>query len=327
MTDQPAGNPFNDQPTVRLLTASGDDLGLVSQRAAGRLLRRGHADLVLQVPPAVRLTIDTTDYQALQAAGPQDEAARAQFLHARQGLLYGNVHFQSPVGETMFHGDAEKALWYLNRRLVEVVSASPPVLRFRFAPGGPGHVGDDYYLTGKANRCVVCGAEEGLNRHHVVPRVYRRHLPPEVKDHSHHDVLLMCLACHEKYESAANELKAELGGRFGVPLHGLRGERDHERNQAVKLAIALRRHGAQIPEARRLEMLRILGGWLGKWPVDEADVEQVAGLTSEEARVEHGRHVVGQVDDVEAFIRSWRAHFVEIMQPRFLPAHWSVDRE
>ena len=231
----PAGNPYNDLETVQLLARDGTPLEPISQRLAGRLLRAGDADLVLALPPVIRLTIATEDYLAL-AAGQPRESTKAQFLHARQGALYGNVHFQGPSGETMFHGDNEKALWYLNRNLVEVISRDPPVLRFTFSPGGPGHVGDEYYLTSKANRCVVCGAEEGLNRHHVVPSVYRRHLPPEVKDHSHHDVLLMCLSCHEKYEDEANQLKAELGESSGVPLHGLRGERDRERSRAVKLA-------------------------------------------------------------------------------------------
>src|SRR5262249_3518583 len=159
---------------------------------------------------------------------------------------------------------SEKALWYLNRGLVEVVSPSPPVLRFRFAPGGRGHAGDDYYLTGKGNHCVVCAATDGLNRHHVVPSVYRRHLPAAVKDHSHHDVLWLCLACHERYEQAANELKARLGEEVGVPLHGLRTERDRARGQAIKLALALVRHGERIPDARREEIRRFLGDWLGK---------------------------------------------------------------
>ena len=132
----------------------------------------------------------------------------------------------------MFHGDAEKALWYLNRALVEVVSREPPILRFAFRPGGPGHVGDAFYLAGKVNRCVVCGSEEGLNRHHVVPRVYRRHLPPEVKEHSHHDVLLLCVACHERYERAADALRAELSSECGVPPHGLRGQPDRQRGRA-----------------------------------------------------------------------------------------------
>jgi hypothetical protein len=313
-------NPYNDQPTVRLLDSDGADRGLISQREAARLLRIGQAELLLQTPPAVRLLLSSPDSPA--------DSSKGQFLHARRGALYGNVYFQDPAGQTMFHGDSEKALWYLNRGLVEVVSESPPVLRFRFAPGGPGHAGDDYYLAGMVNRCVVCGAVEGLNRHHVIPSVYRRHLPRTVKDHSHHDVLLLCLTCHEKYESAANELKAELGQEVGVPLHGLRGERDRDRGRAIKYAIALIRHGKQIPEARQEEMRRAIAAWTGQWPLSDPDVEQVARLGFDEdgEMVEHGRQVIAQTADVQTFIRRWREHFLRTMQPRFLPEHWDVDR-
>jgi hypothetical protein len=313
-----AGNPYNDRPTVRLLDECGAEVGLVSQREAGRLLRCGAGELVLEVPPAVRLA---------GADRPRGEAGQS-YLHARRGDLYGNVHFQGPTGQTMFHADSEKALWYLNRGLVEVVSRDPPVLRFTFTPGGPGHSGDDYYLAGHVNRCVVCGAEEGLNRHHVVPSVYRRHLPAEVKDHSHHDVLLLCLSCHEKYEAAADRLKAELGREVGVPLHGLRGPGDRARNQAVRLARALLRHGEQIPPARREEMRGIIGAWAGKSPPSDADVEAVAHLPprDEDEAVEHGEQVVARAGDVQAFIRRWREHFLHTMQPQFLPRHWDVDR-
>jgi hypothetical protein len=323
-----AGNPYNDRPTVRLLSREGDELPPISQRAAGRLLRGGQGELVLQAPPAVRLRVATPEYEALLAGGPAKEAGKARFLHARRGELYGNVHFQGPAGETMFHGDAEKALWYLNRGLVEVVSEEPPVLRFTFAPAGRGHVGDAFYLAGKSNRCVVCGAREGLNRHHVVPSVYRRHLPAAVKDHAHHDVLLLCLACHEKYEGEADRLKAELGAAHGVPLHGLRGPRDRDRDRAVKLAHALLCHGGRIPPARQEEMRRVIGAWLGKEEVTPDDVREVAGRKDgEDAElVEHGRHVVARTADVEGFVRRWRAHFVAAMRPQFLPAHWEVDR-
>jgi hypothetical protein len=324
----PATNPFNDLPTVRLLDQGGAEMRLVSQREAGRLLRVGQAELLLETPPAVRLVIPTAEHEALAAGEPGPDGVKAQFLHARRGLLYGNFHFQGPDGQTMFHGDSEKALWYLNRGLVEVVSRSPPVLRFRFAPGGPGHAGDDYYLTGKVNRCVVCGAVEGLNRHHVIPSVYRRHLPTVVKDHSHHDVLLLCLACHEKYEAAADELKAELGAEVGVPLHGLRSERDPERNQAIKSAIALVRHGKHIPEARKEELRQAIGAWTGRWPVSDADVVEVAvlGLDEKGEVIEHGQRVVEQTADMQGFVRRWREHFLRTMRPRFLPAHWDVDR-
>jgi hypothetical protein len=322
-------NPRNDLPTVRLLDQVGAELRLVSQRQAAQLLRFGHGELVLDVPPAVRLLIDTEDYEALSGDNQSRTSSprKLQFLHARRAPLYGNVHFQGPEGETMFHGDSEKALWYLNRDLVEVISQAPPVLRFKFTPGGSGHAGDPYYLTGKVNHCVVCGATEGLNRHHVVPSVYRRHLPAEVKDHSHHDVLLLCLACHEKYEREADRLKAILGAEHGVPLHGVKGAIDRERGKSVKLASALVRHGATIPLARKLEIHQIIGEWLGKWPLTDADIAGVATLSPEEAgAIEHGQHVIAQTTDVQVFMRRWRTHFLDTMRPQFLPEHWDVDR-
>lgn len=324
MSGEAAGNPFNDQPTVRLLDQQGVDLRLVSQREAARAIRAGLGELVFTQPPAIRLNVPTQEYEALLEDPPDEASARAKFLHARRSVLYGNVHFLAPTGETMFHGDHEKALWYLNRGLVSVVSVAPPVLRFEFRPGGPGHAGDDYYLTGKANHCVVCGAIDGLNRHHVVPSVYRRHLPREVKDHSHHDVLLLCLGCHERYEDAANELKTSLGDEHGVPLHGLRGERDPVRDRAIKAASALVRHGARIPAARKEELLGMIRAWSGE---ESPDVEAVARLEmTEGAQVEHGEHVVSRTPDVQAFVRRWREHFIRTMQPQCLPAHWDVDR-
>jgi hypothetical protein len=324
MSDAATGNPFNDRPTVRLLDPAGAPLRLLGQREAARLMRAGLAELQFVTPPAVRLTVPTAEYEAALADWPDESSARAKFLHARRSTLYGNVHFQNPEGETIFHGDHEKALWYLNRDLVEVVAPSPPVLRFKFQPGGPGHAGDDYYLTGKANHCVVCGETEGLNRHHVVPSVYRRHLPPEVKDHSHHDVLLLCLDCHERYEAAADELKGELGREHGVPLHGIYGDRDEARHRAIKAASALVRHGQRIPPARKEELLGMICAWTG---AESPDVEAVARLEVEDAdRVEHGERVVSRTPDVQAFIRRWREHFLRTMQPQRLPAHWDVDR-
>src|SRR5262249_57219619 len=81
-----------------------------------------------------------------------------------------------------------------------------------------------------------------------------------------------------KYEREADRLRAELGQEFGVPPHGLRGNPDRERARAVKLAHALLRHGEQIPAPRKEEMLRLIGEWLGKWPLTDADVEATARL-------------------------------------------------
>src|SRR5204863_7631260 len=133
------------------------------------------------------------------------------------------------------------------------------------------------------------------NRHHVVPSFYRRHLPPTVKDHSHHDVVLLCLGCHEKYEREADALKAELGREVGVPPHGLRTETDRRQGRAVSFARALLREGDRIPAARREEMLRSVGEWAGKWPLADADLQAIAQSPpnpDEGGLIEHGRQVV-----------------------------------
>src|SRR5262245_12516038 len=110
-----AGNPFNDQPTIRLLDRADAEVRRIGQREAARLLRAGMADLVFDLPPAVRLVVEVEEYEASLADAADEAAVRAKFLHARRSVLYGNVHFLSPTGETMFHGDHQKALWYLNR--------------------------------------------------------------------------------------------------------------------------------------------------------------------------------------------------------------------
>src|SRR5262249_16133661 len=148
---------------------------------------------------------------------------------------------------------------------------------------------------------------------------------------SHHDVLLLCLACHEKYEDEANRLKASLGEEFGVPLHGLQGERDREQSRASKLAYALVRYGERIPAGPREERVRIIAAGRGAWPgrgrVSAGDLEAVARLTTtSKGGIEHGQHVIAHTNDVQEFIRRWRAHFLRTMQPRFLPDHWDVDR-
>ncbi len=54
----------------------------------------------------------------------------------------------------------------------------------------------EYYLKVKSNQCVVCGREESYLRKYVVPHEYRKHFPEVMRDHSSHDVLLMCHHCH-----------------------------------------------------------------------------------------------------------------------------------
>lgn len=326
-------NPFNHEKRIRLLDQSGQYLDLISQIEAARLLRNDAAELLLVTPPALQLQIPTTEYKKVLKGLRQLamwNTAHRNWLHARRTNLYGNYRIQGPDGNEMFHCNNQKALWYLNRDLVEIVSQDPPILRLKFIPNGPGHTDDVYYLTSKVNQCVVCGCQTGLNRHHVVPSLYRKHLPLYIKDHSYHDVLLLCLPCHEKYEESANVLKKEIAEELGIKLDFAGGELyDPTIGPIVKSAVALLRHGDKIPEPRREYLLDFVRNWCGKKEITKEDLEAASKLNAwhkNEEYIDHGQQVVAAIQDLQAFVERWREHFVNEMQPRYLPKFWHVAK-
>src|SRR5438270_6110775 len=97
-------NPFNDKPIVHLFDQGGTFLGHISQREAARLLRAGQGDLVLDVPPGVRLSIPTSDYQALAPSLPVADALKAELgrecrvpPHGLQGSRLDR-RYEQPLG-------------------------------------------------------------------------------------------------------------------------------------------------------------------------------------------------------------------------------------
>ena len=76
----------------------------------------------------------------------------------------------------------------------------------------------EYYLTDKVNCCVVCGRGESYLRKYVVPHEYRRHFPEIMRDHSSHDVLLMCHSCHAHSNLLDLNLRRELARECGAAI-------------------------------------------------------------------------------------------------------------
>ena len=55
-------------------------------------------------------------------------------------------------------------------------------------------------------------------RKNVVPHDYRRHFPPEMKDHHSHDILLTCPQCHGLANLYDDQLRKELAIKYNAPL-------------------------------------------------------------------------------------------------------------
>lgn len=111
-------------------------------------------------------------------------------------------------------------------------------MRLKFEPAGRavGLTGK-YYQTIKENQCVVCGAEHEYIRKNVIPREYRRHFPSKrqtvnslripiyfnsilaiIKDHTSHDIVLLCPRCHQLSNLFDFRLRSKLAHECNAPF-------------------------------------------------------------------------------------------------------------
>jgi hypothetical protein len=329
-------NPFNSEPRIRLIDKEDGLIRMVSQIEAFHLLRHGFCELLMVKPPTIQFQLERAEWdnRYLRQRPPKWFRDGSRYLEARKSVLYGNFHIQAPDGHEMFHCNAQKALWYLNRDIADVISNDPPTLRLKFSPGGPGHIGDVYYLTPKVNQCVVCASTKDLNRHHVMPRVFRRYMPECIKDHNYHDVLLMCIDCHERYEVEAAKLKQEICKEFGFDINDGGGQIYlPEVGNAVKAARALLHYGHEIPEPRKSILLNTVKEYLKDLNVIEVtkeDLEEVAShfpwKRPEGGQKNYGEYVVEKIGDIQVFTERWRRHFLEVMNPQYLPEYWDIHK-
>lgn len=179
--------------------------------------------------------------------------------------------------------------------------------------------------------CCVCGAaNRRMNLHHVVPGCYRKPLHHDRNYHDFYDIVTTCVPCHDTYEKKyALYLKCELSDRYGVPRGGSGLVYPHG-SSAIRAAGALLRHCDKIPDNRVAELWAEIVSHLGREP-KKSDIVELArkrwNIMPGPEYVSNGELVVALVEDMQAFWRMWREHFVQKMKPKFLPSHWDTNRE
>ncbi|CAI5532785.1 unnamed protein product [Closterium sp. Naga37s-1] len=178
--------------------------------------------------------------------------ARANFIKkfSCQGPVYENCRIYSRDGRLLCFCDKRKLEWYVGRGLAEYVTvdmlpslqgaeetgtaptatdlpptplppnlASPLSVRLLFQPKGrPEDDENEFYIQSKSNRCVSCGESTHYLRYRLVPSCYRHAFPEHLKSHRSHDIVLLCVDCHDVAHRAAEIFKREVARRFGVPL-------------------------------------------------------------------------------------------------------------
>jgi len=240
---------------------------------------------------------------------------------------YENCEVLSPEGQLMFRCCRKKAVWYLDKKLGTKVVDEPLTVQLTFVPKGVGHVNDPYFLQKMENRCVVCGSEESLTRHHIVPYCYRKFFPLHLKNHRSYDVMALCIPCHRSYEEHALEIKKALEVKYEAPLGGMGVKYNKDLAKARGAAAVLLINRDRVPLARQEELLGRIKTYL-KREVSDADLQELVNKDPYDFGdyVHHGKIVMAKVTDIEIFIQDWRKHFVDKMNPQFLPSNWTIER-
>jgi len=249
-----------------------------------------------------------------------------------QTEAYSNWVMLNEQGQPMTRCAEKRARWYLNRGLAELVKENPPTIRLLFKPNGPGNQGDAYSMAEKRNRCVVCGTEEDLTKHHIVPFMYRRFLPDEVKNRSSHDIVVICVTCHGEYEEVATDLKKVIACEHGCTYsEGTNwSDEDRDYHHLTGLARSLVTHCDVIPHGRQNEMLAEIMSGIGR-PISIAELEELGDRErlAPSGTSEPGKPVVDSVmaaNQLLEFVKRWRQHFLDVAHPKFMPEHWDVNR-
>lgn len=268
---------------------------------------------------------------------------------SRKFDLSDNWKVFHPNGKHMFTTSKRKADWYLTRNICRIIEGEKSI-QFIEEPNGLGFAEHEIFgLQPRVNKCVVCGEEHNLQRHHVVPYHYRKFMPLIYKSRNHHDVVLICRKHHEEYEQIAKFYKNEISKRFNVDSIEVMNAKQisfmvsnlKEQFKAVKLLDTLLNRYNDIPEERviwiAIELEQTLGIDILDMSFDQIDEllhktdKMIKAKKSQLMNVEnfyHGKAVIAKLKhkkQFELFIKGWRVHFVESMKPQFMPVGWSVD--
>ncbi|CAO3638899.1 unnamed protein product [Cunninghamella echinulata] len=208
-------------------------------------------------------------------------------------------------------------------------------------------------IEDRSNNCVVCNSKEELTTHHVVPDMYRKAMPLCIKSKSSRDLLLLCKHCHDKYEDEAIKLKKEIVQQYDCPMEGKGWIHSAENRYVRKAATALIKFKDKLPESRTKELEEKVKAYQSSsttlkdlsWDELLNTCCQLKDMYHGPDFIDHGTYVIQQlmekekktiiVNDqeqeqwpqLESFIKLWRKHFLDHLQPKYLSNKWTIDGE
>jgi len=198
----------------------------------------------------------------------------------------------------------------------------------------------------KENICVVCGDDQYHMRHYIVPYCCRSLFPNKFKMHLAHDVVILCPDCHLNCKKiATNRLKGLERQCRKDPNTAIPHFLDRKLNKVKSCASALLQYRRKLPTATIIEYEQLVrdhyfpqqssattGSGDNEELLTPSLLETAMNLETTFPNPNYiptSEIVVASFctndAEIETFVRDWRQHFVDTMQPEHLPKGWHVD--
>ncbi len=239
-------------------------------------------------------------------------------INASTKEIYESYQMISPDGKFMSYVNKKRAEWYIDKNLASWIDDKK--FQLNFEPKGLGKNHLPFYSEKLENQCVVCGDRDGgINKHHVVPYVFRSRFPNAYKESNHHDILATCIPCHDSYEHEAMKLKNKIMKDNGIEFHRKMTNDEKYNVDIIKARNLLEKiHNNEVDGS--------------KIPTDK--LKKIQQLSEKELiNIEHQNthwadEYIKHLDTEEKmfdFIKLWRTHFIETTKPKFLPKFWDIN--
>jgi hypothetical protein len=274
--------------------------------------------------------------------------------------MYDNIRMLDMDGTVLSTISQKKAHWYLHHPAKLAKAIDPHTIQLNFRPHKNSDEEDrritEYNASIKRNCCVGCGDETSFMRHYVVPYCYRSRFPNAFKTHLPHDVVILCPSCHMHAEQASHKrmrrLESNLRRQNHLPPETAQPEWIDPHRQAIRnAAVAVSKWKTKLPKSKIKEYERKIADYFRidypTKPIPETIISDACQLTTRKpnpnfvsgvdlviesllkshSNTDRAAEDELGFDEVQLthFIREWRRNFVQSIQPRFLPAAWSVD--
>jgi len=265
--------------------------------------------------------------------------------------FYQNVKVVDPNNEVVFYTGRSIANLLLRYEKGQIVSQQPCVLQLNKKPSDEIlNLTHPIYKTPRQTMCVVCGRPDNLDRHHVIPKCVRNFFPVKYKKFAEaHDLVLTCRECHELYEQKfANPLKAKLKSEVEHTSLVMRGT---FKKQCFHLVYSETSMNSYEWVALWNKLEKQIGAPLDldlvyKYAKEEYDArEEIRKSMSPELKEsikkknqnlskyvlkkrykeQNTWNLIVAKYTPEGMIKLWRNHFVECMNPQFMPKHWNPE--